>query len=189
MNLYCLCSWYCVFWLAWFGCPGTLRADPDAVSSPRLPPVEEIYFQAKGTFMATKEEARISALEEAREELARQLHERRIHRFILPSLEWLDRHLVVEPWTRTEEETIKEEKFVRVTVQLRLTSEHLRSFRKMERTSLSAVAAGLLAVVFLASWLYYRLDEWSKGYLTSWLAIGVVAAGSIVGGVWWWLHS
>lgn len=189
-------SLYCCFcWMAWFAIPTPLRAvEPDLVRPEPFMIGDVIYFQARGNYLPTLEEARESALEKARDRLATILRSHGIQRFMLPSLDWIERQLVLKEYTRQNRETIEDQELenkelVQLTYQLQLTPTHMRAFRKMERTSLSAIAVGLLAVAFLASWLYYRLDEWSKGYLTSWLAIGLVVAGSIVGGIWWWLHS
>lgn len=149
-----------------------------------------IHFQVRGDYRPTQDEARESTLEKARDELREILVSRGIQRFILPSLDWIDRELAVRKSEHATPAVLEDgTALIQLTIDFKLDSSHIRSFRKMERSSLSAIVVGLLAVVFLASWLYYRLDEWSKGYLTSWLAIGLAAAGIIVGGLWWWLYS
>jgi hypothetical protein len=149
----------------------------------------DLYFKAQGGFLPTVDQARESALEEAQHLLGYHLRARGIQRFVLPSIEWIDQYLVLERNQIPEVGVFNGQTLHRLTLQVRITSSQMRSFRKMERISLSAIVLGLFGVTFLASWLYYRLDEWSKGYLTSWLATGLILAAILVGGLWWWLNS
>jgi hypothetical protein len=33
--------------------------------------------------------------------------------------------------------------------------------------------------------LFFRVDSWTKGYLTSWLVLGTVGAAALLAGLWW----
>ncbi|MCI0701572.1 MAG: hypothetical protein L0241_10860 [Planctomycetia bacterium] len=64
---------------------------------------------------------------------------------------------------------------VYVEYDVEVTADQVRELRAQERVSASLrILGGLLAVV-LAGFLFLRADEWTKGYLTSWLALGAIA--------------
>jgi hypothetical protein len=69
---------------------------------------------------------------------------------------------------------------VYVEYDVEVTAEQIRDLRTQERLSGAVRAIIGLAVVAFAGFLFLRLDDWTKGYLTSWLAF--VAAG-LAGGV------
>jgi hypothetical protein len=50
--------------------------------------------------------------------------------------------------------------------------DQVRTLRSHERVLTGFRVAAGLAVVALAGFLFLRIDEWTKGYLTSWLALG-----------------
>jgi hypothetical protein len=60
-----------------------------------------------------------------------------------------------------------------------VTAEQVRALRSHERVFGGLRVAGGLAVAALAAFLFLRIDEWTKGYLTSWLAL---AAFGLAGG-------
>jgi hypothetical protein len=47
------------------------------------------------------------------------------------------------------------------------------------------VLAGLGGVAGVLA-MFFRIDAWTKGYLTSWLVLGTVGAGGLLAGLWWW---
>jgi hypothetical protein len=67
---------------------------------------------------------------------------------------------------------------VYVEYDVEVSAEQVRELRSQDRvSSLMRVVGGLFALA-LFGFLFLRADEWTKGYLTSWLAIGaVVLAG------------
>lgn len=69
-------------------------------------------------------------------------------------------------------------KYVEYTVEI--TAEQIRELRTRNRVGDGFRVMLAVAAVSLAGFLFLRLDEWSKGYLTSWLA---VAAAALAGGV------
>jgi len=69
----------------------------------------------------------------------------------------------------------RDRKYVEYTVEL--TAEQVRELRTRNRVADGLRGLGVLAAVSLAGFLFLRLDEWSKGYLTSWLALGAAALG------------
>lgn len=68
-----------------------------------------------------------------------------------------------------------ERKYVEYTVEM--TSEQVRELRTRNRVADALRGLGVLAAVSLAGFFFLRLDEWSKGYLTSWLALAAAALG------------
>lgn len=67
---------------------------------------------------------------------------------------------------------------VLVSYDVEITAEQVRELRAQERAGAGMRVLGMLAAIALAGFLFLRADEWTKGYLTSWLAIAaVVLAG------------
>lgn len=69
-------------------------------------------------------------------------------------------------------------KYVEFTVEV--TAEQVRELRTGARLGAALRVVGGLAAAALAAFLFLRLDEWTRGYLTSWLAF---AAVGLAGGV------
>jgi hypothetical protein len=69
---------------------------------------------------------------------------------------------------------------VYVDYDVEVTADQVRELRTQERLGGMLRFFGGIAAVALAGFLFLRLDDWTKGYLTSWLAF--LAAG-MVGGV------
>lgn len=68
--------------------------------------------------------------------------------------------------------------YVEYTVEV--TADQVRELRAQGRVLVALRLLGAVAGVALAAFLFLRLDEWTKGYLTSWLAFAAVA---LAGGV------
>jgi hypothetical protein len=58
-----------------------------------------------------------------------------------------------------------------------VTADQIRELRTRNRVADSLRGLGGLLAVSLAGFFFLRLDEWSKGYLTSWLALAAAALG------------
>jgi hypothetical protein len=69
---------------------------------------------------------------------------------------------------------------VYVEYDVEVTADQVRELRSQERVSAGLRVLGVVMVVALAGFLFLRADEWTKGYLTSWLALG---AATLAGGV------
>lgn len=67
-----------------------------------------------------------------------------------------------------------------VEYDVEVTAEQVRELRTQERLGGAVRCFAGLAGLALAGFLFLRLDEWTKGYLTSWLAF---AAAALAGGV------
>jgi hypothetical protein len=64
---------------------------------------------------------------------------------------------------------------VYVEYDVEVTAEQVRELRAQGRVSAGLRVMGALVAVALAGFLFLRADEWTKGYLTSWLALGAIA--------------
>jgi hypothetical protein len=146
----------------------------------------------------TEAEAEEDAVEQARRLLAERLAE-------LPSpVHWTptasavrtqytakDSRKVRPPGDREQEVLAKIEggsNRVYVEFQVQVTEDQVREMRSQDRVVTALRAMGGLAAAALAAFLFLRLDEWTRGYLTSWLGAGaavlvavVVAAAVLVG--------
>jgi hypothetical protein len=72
------------------------------------------------------------------------------------------------------------EKLVYVEYDVEVTADQVRELRSQERVSGGMRVLGVLVAVALAGFLFLRADEWTKGYLTRWLAFAAVL---LAGGV------
>lgn len=64
---------------------------------------------------------------------------------------------------------------VYVEYDIEVTADQVRELRSQERVAGGLRVLGVLVAVALAGFLFLRADEWTRGYLTSWLALGAVA--------------
>lgn len=88
---------------------------------------------------------------------------------------------VVRPPTEEEKAAIAKAGYssdrVYVEYTVELTAEQVRELRTRDRVGDGLRGLGVVTAVALAGFLFLRLDEWTKGYLTSWLALGAAALG------------
>jgi len=175
-------------------------AKPTRTPKPDEPlPAEEPTFTVAGDFLPTKEKAKESAIREAVEKLHQYLLEQSPQVTKYPTTEMVRRMLVRHPEARpeevefgkvtTEQLSISEggqpETLYKVEIAVRVKPEQVRELRSRERSSetlwMLAGLGGLAAVVAV----FFRIDAWTKGYLTSWLVLGTVGAAALLGGLWW----
>jgi hypothetical protein len=64
--------------------------------------------------------------------------------------------------------------FVSVEYVVEVTAEQVREIRSRDRVLFALRVLGGLSTLALAGFLFLRADEWTKGYLTSWLALAAV---------------
>ena len=72
----------------------------------------------------------------------------------------------------------------RVTIALKVTPDHIRSMRTRERSSEALGIIGLLALGLFVVAGFFRLDAMTKGYVTTWLMLGMVGLGAMLLGFW-----
>jgi hypothetical protein len=63
---------------------------------------------------------------------------------------------------------------VRVEYDVEVTGSQVRALRTRDRVSATLRVFGVFAAIAMAGLLFLRADEWTKGYLTRWLAAGAV---------------
>jgi hypothetical protein len=160
-------------------------------------PVEPTFTVAGG-FETTKEKAKQSAIRAAVEKLHTYLLDQspQVHRE--PTTEMVRRMIVRHPEAKDEDaeygkvttEQIpssegKPETMFKVEVAVKVQPEHVRELRARDRSSdalwVLAGLGGLAAVLAI----FFRIDAWTKGYLTSWLVLGTVGAAGLLAGLWW----
>lgn len=66
------------------------------------------------------------------------------------------------------------ENVVYVEYDVEVSAEQIRELRSQDRVSFGLRVLGALFAVALSGFLFLRADEWTKGYLTRWLALGAV---------------
>ena len=66
---------------------------------------------------------------------------------------------------------------VYVEYDVEVTAEQVRELRSQERVAGGLRILGVLVAIALTGFLFLRADEWTRGYLTSWLALVAVALG------------
>jgi hypothetical protein len=170
------------------GGKGQRSARPSQPAEPPKPP--EPNVTAQGGFEKSKELARESAIRAAVDKLHEYLLEQDPPVTHRPTTKFV-RKVMIEQLEKVDEENVlssdgKSEKMYRVTIALKVDGEHVRELRSQDRSSealwILAGLGGLAAVVAG----FFRIDAWTKGYLTSWLALGTVGAASLLAGLWWW---
>jgi hypothetical protein len=158
------------------------------------PPPKEPTFTATGGFESTKEKARESAVRAAVEKLHEYLAKQDPPITQMPSdrrsTELVRKMLLDDQEKITEGEPVvtdsgKSEPMYRSTIAVRVEPQHVRELRAQERSSEALwILAGLggLAALFAV---FFRIDAWTKGYLTNWLVLGTVGTAALLGGLWW----
>lgn len=72
-----------------------------------------------------------------------------------------------------------------VEYDVEVTADQIRELRTQERLGGMLKLFGGIAAVALAGFLFLRLDDWTRGYLTSWLAfVAAALAGGIAAALW-----
>ena len=162
-------------------------------STPAEPPEpKKPTFTATGNFESTIEKARASAIAAAVTELEDHLSKQsppiRL-RSTRKMTKLVEQMLLNDQEKVTEEPNIsdggKSTTMYRVTVAVCVEDKNVRELRSHDRASNALwVLAGLGGLAGMIA-LFFRVDSWTKGYLTSWLVLGTVGAGALLGGLWW----
>jgi hypothetical protein len=85
-----------------------------------------------------------------------------------------NRPFVPNPSDRELYEKVVGKNLVLVEYDVEVTAAQVRELRTRDRLSLTLRVLGGLTVAALAGFLFLRADEWTKGYLTRWLAFAAV---------------
>ena len=162
------------------------RSQSRSISEPEPQSNCVLRFTAQGEFRSTKGAAQESALQSAQEEMRAWLAKQQPPIRRVPSLESIRRENMIKG-ERTEVETVLNEKMYKITAIIDLKPDQVRELRKHDR-SLSTLwlFGGLIALLGVVS-AGFRVDEWTKGYLTKWLIAGGLALGVFAVVVLWWM--
>ncbi|MSR54420.1 MAG: hypothetical protein EXS09_14205 [Gemmataceae bacterium] len=150
---------------------------------------KEPTFTATGGFESTIDKARESAVRVAVEKLHGHMKQQypSLHR--QPTTELVQRMLIADQEKVTEEpidsETGKKETMYRMTVAVHVDEKQVRELRSRERSSEALWVLGGLGGLAGVLAIFFRIDVWTKGYLTSWVVLGTVGAGALLAGLWW----
>jgi hypothetical protein len=161
-------------------------------------PEEPTFTVASPRFEATKERAKESAIEAAVDRVHEYLLQQEPPVTRMPTIEMVRKMVIKHPkaseadvefgvvTVQPVESVGKTEDYYQVEVAIKVRPEHVRELRSKDRSSealwVLAGLAGLAAVVAG----FFRIDAWTKGYLTSWLMLAAVGTACLLGGLWWW---
>jgi hypothetical protein len=67
-----------------------------------------------------------------------------------------------------------------VEIDLELTEHQVQQLRATERVTTAFRVGGVLFALIAAAYAFLRLDQWTKGYLTTWLGVGAAAVVLVV---------
>jgi hypothetical protein len=90
-----------------------------------------------------------------------------------------DNGLKVKTWILHFQEPTKWHEMVQ------LNQAEVRRQSSAERQSTAAIGLAGLTALLVVGWGYLRVDEWTKGRFSRWLAIGAVTVLGASGAVWW----
>ncbi len=161
----------------------TLQSLPPPTHRPVPRPSGTVVIREKVTSeipYPTEVEAEAATLEQCVEVIARKLHALGTPIEYRPSVSVIKNDYlrpesrVVRPPTPEEKELIKRSGYhtdrVYVEYTVELTTDQIRELRAHDRLGAALRVFGVIAATALAGFGFLRLDQWSKGYLTSWLA-------------------
>jgi hypothetical protein len=145
-----------------------------------------IQVRATGDFRRTLEEARASAILAAQRELASVLRQFDPPVDRVPD-EAVIRDKMVTGWGAPEPSTAlhPDDVYHRLTVDVSLRPEHVRSLRNEERIVETAWVIGGATLLLAVVALFLRVEEWTKGFLTRWLILGAVGVAALIAVLWW----
>jgi hypothetical protein len=178
-------SWSCWALLALFVGASTTRADaPTSESEPMLREDGTVRIRAEGEFRSNQNAARESALHAAQDQMRAWLARQDPPIRRAPSLDLINREMVRQQET-PQEETIGRDKMYKMTLVVELSPSHVRDLRERDRAFSGLWALGAVLAILGVIVLVFRIDEWTKGYLTRWLVAGGLATIVLLAGVWW----
>ena len=171
--------------------PGHQTPSPKAAApedTPKRPSGPALIREqvASGIPYPTEAEAEQDALRQAADRIAQKLGELDPPILFWPSPSVVKNEYVrkdsrvVRPPTDEERELLKEHGYgdrVYVEYTVELTAEQVRGLRTHNRVGFALRVLGIFTAVALAGLMFFRIDDWTKGYLTSWLMVVAVALG------------
>jgi len=161
------------------------QSKPKVINPSRTSAARSQVIKVEGEYQKTREAAWRSALEQAQVEITDHLRQRGVGLEVRPSLKLIEDKMLKSQPTEEERDFGGNVGVVRryvlevqVTPEVRtLLAQQDREFRAQQRMLLVGKVLALVVVLLTAAALYFRLDEYTKGYYTSslrWAALGVV---------------
>jgi hypothetical protein len=165
--------------LLWVGLVPRSRAD----AAPKGP--VEITERVDGEWSSSPEAARESALRAAQRRLQIVLAEMTPPVNRAPSLDMIQDELI--NGVHREQERFEGRingTMYKITLDLKVGPSALKELRREDRVAWATWLMGGISIVLGLVSVGFRLDEWTRGYLTRWLIIGTVAIIVLVGVAW-----
>ena len=132
-------------------------------------------FVAQGEYRGQLTGARDSTLHAAQDQLRDWLGKQNPPIQHVPSLDTMRREMLLREHP-PHEETVLSDTMYKVAMEFELTPVQIRSLRSSDRTAVGLwILVGITAILGVLS-LFFRVDEWTKGYLTRWL----IVAGALI---------
>ncbi len=176
--------------MSWLVIGINARGDTPTVNGdPTIQPDGVACFAVQGEFRPSLASARESALQTAQERMREWLGKQNPPIRRVPSLETIRREMIRHEGPPQQEQILNQkDKMYKVTMEVVLHPKHVRGLRERDRVVTGFwTLGGLLGILGIAAVLF-RIDEWTKGYLTHWLiAAGVFAVGTLFA-AWWFVR-
>jgi hypothetical protein len=144
-------------------------------------------FRVQGEFRPSVDSARESALRTAQEHIRDWLAKQETPIHHVPSIETIRTRMSVNEIARQEEQILNQsDRMYKMTVAVDLRPELMRELRERDRVGLGVWAFGGVVGILGLVVLLFRVDEWTKGYLTRLLMVGGVVVGVAAVVIWLW---
>jgi hypothetical protein len=175
--------------LAWCSVLRASAETPSARDETALQPDGSVRFVVQGEFRPSVASARESALQVAQERMREWLAKQNPPIRRVPSLETIRREMIRHELSPQEEQILnRKDKMYKVTLEVELQPKQVRSLRERDRVITGMwTLGGLLAILGVLA-LLFRIDEWTKGYLTRWLIAAGIAAVLLLLAGWFFVH-
>jgi hypothetical protein len=157
-----------------------------------------LRLRVEGEWRSSPEKALADALEAAQKHLYAELSGLKPPIHFVPEPAVINDKLVVShspeervfpfPSDRADG-TIDHQTMVKMTLDLEVRPGHLRELRREERVASGGWLLGGVSALLAVVALFFRFDEWTRGYLTRWLALGAAGLVAVLGAAWWFLKG
>lgn len=159
---------------------------PEPNGEPVLREDGSVRFRAQGEFRSSPQAARDSALQAVQEQMRAWLAKQDPPVRRAPTLDAIGR--TVRQQEPMQEESVAGGRMYKATLVVDLTPAHVRDLRERDRAYSGVwTLGGVLAILGVVA-LFFRIDEWTKGFLTRWLIAAAVALSAGLVGLWWFAH-
>jgi hypothetical protein len=133
-----------------------------------------VRFTVQGKFHSNLNDARHSALLAAQQRLREWLAKQDPPIRHVPTLDVIRREMLRQQSAPQEGEALNETQY-RIEMTVEMQPSHIRALRSRDRTSSGVWLLGGALAILVVVGLFFRIDEWTKGFLTRWLIAGGVA--------------